>query len=376
MRILFLCLLYHLLLYKHFLRKYAPIQYKIIFNFTCKLTFYGDNTLKINLFSVLILLGCMSIAPQIYAVGFQRATVTAEAPIDIGIWYPSSAAISDEINTPFRQKLAFNVDPKGDKLTLIVLSHGDGGWMGGHADTALALAEAGYVAVAITHPGNNYEDESAPPSKWLASRPSDIVETINYMLTSWSHATLLLPDSIGVFGFSAGGYTALAAAGATLDTERAIQYCATNPAEFVCRVGMMDEIAASSFRSNETPLASDSRIKAISIAAPGLGFAFDQQGLTKVAIPVQIWSGALDDRVPHASNGQNLINALPEKADVHIVDDAGHFAFLSPCNPALDAANPRIWQMVCVDAPGFDRTAFHKRMNAEIIAFFDRTLRK
>ncbi|MEZ5593480.1 MAG: hypothetical protein R3F53_23345 [Gammaproteobacteria bacterium] len=332
--------------------------------------------MKINLFSAFAFLCGTVLMQQTYAVGFQRATVTAETPIDIGIWYPSSAAIPNEINTPFRQKLAINADPEGDKLTLIVLSHGDGGWMGGHADTALALAEAGYVAVAVTHPGNNYEDESAPPSKWLVSRPADIVETINYMLTSWFHASLLLPDNIGVFGFSAGGYTALAAARAKPDIDRTLQHCAVDPTEFVCQVGMIDEIAASSFRSSKATLASDPRIRAISIAAPGLGFAFDPQGLAKVTIPVQIWSGALDDRVPHASNGLNLDNSLPEKAEVHIIEDAGHFAFLSPCNPALEKANPRIWHMVCVDAPGFDRKAFHNEMNAEIIAFFDRTLRK
>jgi predicted dienelactone hydrolase len=30
--------------------------------------------------------------------------------------------------------------------------------------------------------------------------------------------------------------------------------------------------------------------------------------------------------------------------------------------------------MICVSRPGFDRTAFHERFNAEVVGFFQRTL--
>ena len=42
-----------------------------------------------------------------------------------------------------------------DKLPLIVISHGQDGWFGGHHDTAEALADAGFVVAAINHPGDN-----------------------------------------------------------------------------------------------------------------------------------------------------------------------------------------------------------------------------
>ena len=43
----------------------------------------------------------------------------------------------------------------------------------------------------------------------------------------------------------------------------------------------------------------------------------------------------------------------------------GHFAFVI-CPPALATKRPE----VCVDAPGFDRVAFHKQFNAALLAFF------
>jgi predicted dienelactone hydrolase len=51
--------------------------------------------------------------------------------------------------------------------------------------------------------------------------------------------------------------------------------------------------------------------------------------------------------------------------DYHVVPLAGHFAFLPACDERLAAAQPAI----CKDAPGFDRTAFHETLNAEIVRF-------
>jgi predicted dienelactone hydrolase len=49
-----------------------------------------------------------------------------------------------------------------------------------------------------------------------------------------------------------------------------------------------------------------------------------------------------------------------------VVPNAGHFAFLAPCTPALAAAAPEI----CRDPAGFDRAAFHREFNPAVVAFF------
>ena len=48
----------------------------------------------------------------------------------------------------------------GDKLPLIVISHGRRGWFGTHHDTAAALADAGFVVAALNHPGDTWRDTS------------------------------------------------------------------------------------------------------------------------------------------------------------------------------------------------------------------------
>src|ERR1700690_2143307 len=105
----------------------------------------------------------MLVAGEAGAVGFQSATVPdpADKPLAIGIWYPSDAPLPAQPNTPFRQALSLDAAISGTGLPLVVMSHGAGGWLGGNADTALALAEAGFVVVALTHTGDNRDDESS-----------------------------------------------------------------------------------------------------------------------------------------------------------------------------------------------------------------------
>ncbi len=305
------------------------------------------------------------------AVGFERITVPGTPDLSVGVWFPSSDAAPAEPNTPFRQALALGGALEGDERPLVVISHGNGGWMGGHADAALALARAGYVVAAPQHTGDSDGDESASPAQWAVTRPAEIVATIDHMAGRWRGGGHVDAARIGVFGFSAGGYSGLVAAGATPDFALATRFCEANPGDFVCELGI---VAAIGPGPDVATLASDPRIGALAIAAPGLGFAFAAEGLQGVTVPVQIWSGALDERVPHATNGAPLAAGLPPGADVHLVEKAGHFAFLNVCNPLLEQHNPKIWQMVCVDAPGFDRAAFHTMLNGALVDFFDSAL--
>ena len=51
---------------------------------------------------------------------------------------------------------------------------------------------------------------------------------------------------------------------------------------------------------------------------------------------------------------------------------AGHFAILAPWTEPQARAIPKL----CQDERGFDRVAFHKTFNAEILAFFRKHLDK
>lgn len=313
-------------------------------------------------------------AGQAGAVGFQSATAPDpdDRPLAIGIWYPSDAAVPDRPNTPVRQALALDGAISGDGLPLVVISHGSSGWLGGHAGLAKALAEAGFVVVAVTHTGNNAEDNSYPAARRNQDRPRHISRVLDFMLAGWPGHDRLDPSRIGIFGFSAGGFTALVAIGGTPDLRLLIQHCRQDPDEPACSLGEAgnSDAPGSAARRPAPVWVHDPRIRAAVIAAPGLGFAFDKAALAAVTVPVQLWTAADDAKVPDATNAEIIRAALPVPPDFHRVEGAGHYAFMAPCNPRLQALEPEIWAMVCVDAPGFDRAAFQRQLNSDIAAFF------
>jgi predicted dienelactone hydrolase len=101
----------------------------------------------------------------------------------------------------------------GDKLPLIVVSHGRAGWFGGHHDTAAALADAGLVVAAINHPGDTATDKSRVDDlSVFVERPLEIKRLIDFILGA-PDSGKIDREGIGLFGFSMGGYTGLVVAG-------------------------------------------------------------------------------------------------------------------------------------------------------------------
>ncbi len=265
---------------------------------------------------------------------------------------------------PFGQALAHGAPVAGADLPLVVISHGDGGWFGGHAGLAHKLARAGMVAVAPNHPGNSDGDETAPPERWITERPRHLARVVAHMTGDWAQAGQIDGARIGAFGFSAGGHSVLVAAGARVSLPRIAAQCADAPAEFVCATGMADAVAGAGAFPEPVP-----GLRAVVAAAPGFGFGFDPAQVAALDTALQLWGAAEDTRVPHASNVAPLAAALSPPSEAHVVANAGHFAFRPPCDPALEAANPRIWALACTDPPGFDRAAFQRRFDAAVVAF-------
>jgi predicted dienelactone hydrolase len=106
------------------------------------------------------------------------------------------------------------------------------------------------------------------------------------------------------------------------------------------------------------------------VAAPAAAFLFGPEDLKQVVIPIQLWRAEKDKNAPDAWNSALVRHELPSGAEEHVVAGAGHFAFLAPCSEAFAAAAASI----CVDAPGFDRTTFHRDFNQSVVRFFAREL--
>lgn len=295
-------------------------------------------------------------------VGFRLLSIPdpGNPPISASVWYPTNAKPGFVFLGFSGERVAKDAPIIGDGLPLIIISHGTGGGPPSHADTALALAGAGFVVIAPMHPGDNYQEDGAVgTAHWLPDRAQNIKRVADYMLTEWDGRAHLKPDRIGVFGFSAGATTALIAIGGEPDLSMLAPHCRTQP-EFVCILFPAANLAQLSARTDWTH---DSRIKAAVIAAPGLSFAFSPSGLSHVTAAVQLWQGDQDQTVPYATNAGIVRRSLPSPPDFHAVVGADHYSFLVPC---YILGPPRI----CQDRPGFDRAAFHDAFNNTVVSFF------
>lgn len=306
------------------------------------------------------------------SVGFEEVKIpNGDAPpLTVGIWYPTDAPATQHALGDISQVVAPDAPVAGHDLPLVVMSHGGGGSYGGHYDTALALAKAGFVAAAVSHAGDTFDDQSGVLQPWL--RVAQLHRLVDYLLGAWPGHARLDAQRIGAFGFSNGGLTVLVAAGGVPDLSAIAPYCEAHPEHDLCTA--LKHAGVDVHVGSDVPASvwtHDPRIKAVVVAAPAFGFAFSRAGLNNVRVPVQLWRAAQDRHQPDPYYEEVVRADLPRPPEYHVVENAGHYDFLPPCGASMARNRPDI----CTSLPGFDRAAFHEQFNAEVVRFFRTTLR-
>ncbi|MDP1534506.1 MAG: dienelactone hydrolase, partial [Rubrivivax sp.] len=205
---------------------------------------------------------------------------------------------------------------------MVVISHGKGGTRLGHHDTAAALAHAGFVVATFNHPGDSFGDEtSSNKLEIFESRPAHVSRVITHMLDHWKDRQLIDMQSVGVFGFSRGGYTALALVG-SVPSQAASEsrFCGFWRAFVIpfCR----------QLRNNAGALKAqaDSRVKSV-VAVDPLNL-FDASSFSTVKAPVQLWAAELGGDGVELAHTQMIRDSLPQAPEFSVAKGAGHFAFL------------------------------------------------
>lgn len=287
---------------------------------------------------------------------FEMPADAAGPALQGALWYPCAQPAAPLTLAPLVIQAVKDCPLRGEHLPWIVISHGTGGSRLGHHDTAAALADAGFVVAAIDHPGDNYRDTSAQLhlSSFL-TRPQDLRRLIDYLSGQWEERGRLDVPALGLFGFSRGGYTGLVALGAVPDFRLGQAFCAERPGLPFCQ-----EME----RPVPAPPDAGGRIRAAVIVDPVA--LFTPAGLRGVTVPIQLWSSALGGDGVTPAGVAGIRDGLPTAPEFHLAAGSGHFSFLAPCAPAQAGAMPEL----CRDGAGFDRAAFHRAFNAEVVRFF------
>lgn len=318
--------------------------------------------------AVLALLLCLACSRQAGAAGFQLLQVPDPngPPMPLGVWYPSDAPVREAALGPYIQEVTLDAPVRGNGLPLVLLSHGTGGTLASHHDSALALAGAGYIVAAPTHPGDSIDDMSATGHlASLPERPRHLALALEYLLGIWSERSRIDRDRIGAFGHGTGGFAVLIIAGGTPDLNRVGRHCTLQPSDGACR-NLRGDPPASAPAWPRLP-----RLRALVVAAPTYGHLFVPSGLTEVTLPVQLWRPTFDEVLMHPWHAEQVRYALPNAPLYAEVAGASHYAFVAPCPGPMTARLPE----TCLDPPGFDRARFHRELNTALISFFNTAMR-
>lgn len=191
---------------------------------------------------------------------------------------------------------------------VIVFSHGFGSVRTELRYLAEHLASHGYVVAALEHPGSNEANTNLAlqgktrimkPQEFL-NRPQDIsfvldeLEKLNQTANNPLAGKLATTNAM-VVGYSFGGGTALAIAGAELQLERLKQRCKKNLTSLSLAENM--QCIAQELPENRYQLR-DTRIKQAIALNPTTSLMFGETGLTKVQVPTLVLAGSADKTTP------------------------------------------------------------------------------
>ena len=305
---------------------------------------------------------------QAQGVGFRDISVEVDGErLVTALWYPIDGSSAETTIGPFAMAATRDA-PVGDgRYGLVLLSHGTGGGRLNHRETAIRLAEGGYIVAAPEHAGDSWRDGrfSGTSENWRR-RPRQLSAVLDRVLGDAELGPHIDPARIGAVGHSAGGYSVLALIGGRADMAVLAYHCTryrdADP-EF-CAYGR-----PGGHDNEPIPDLTDRRIGAVVAVAP-VGALFGNGAFAGVTVHSQIHRLGGDRVLRKPWHAENIAALMGDGAHLVTHPNAHHFAFISPFPAALvGQVGPPAH-----DPPGFDRRAFLAKIDEQILRFFEDAL--
>ena len=263
-----------------------------------------------------------------------------------------------------------NVEVEKEKFPIVILSHGSGVEYSNHTWLIDSLIENGFIVAALNHPMNTTRDNTDEGVISIWHRPRDISVLLDYLLNDSNWVNVIDENRIGAAGFSSGGYTVLALAGAIYDPELMSAYCASQERGKDCELAT--DSSNVDFRDSSASY-KDERIKSVFSMAPAVGSAITKESLTEIELPVFIIASKDDELVSPNYGAIRYAENIP-LSDLVLLPSGGHFIFLE-CNAittVVDWFNSEL--DLCGTQFNLDRDGIRKMVSAKAVSFFNDNL--
>lgn len=342
--------------------------------------------MKLRRFFLAIALVCAAVTSAGAADRVGTRSLAVSAPhrggtnLNVTVWYPAAVGgkpilVGDD--RLFKGTPAWRDAPlAAGRFPLVLVSHGSGGNIESLGWIAAQLAARGFIVAGPNHPGTTRGDSTPIDTTRIWQRPADLSAVLNSMLADPEWGPHIDARRIGAFGFSLGGHTALAMAGARVTVEAYARYCdehGTMPDCVWFASGGVDLRAVDRALFEQSN--GDPRIKAIVAVDPSIAQAFTPDSPRSLSASVALINLGHPGHIPVSVDSAWIAEGIPG-ATYATIDDAVHFSFLAECQAGarafLAATGDR--DALCDDAGGRPRDLLHAQLAEMIAAVFERNL--
>ncbi len=311
---------------------------------------------------------------------FQYKDEKRNRPVITEIWYPTTDTLTqkDKAFSPFiRVQTVRNGKVPGKKMPLIFVSHGAGGGRLTLEWLVDKLVQNGFIVAAVDHYGNTYEHSTAEGFLEPWERPQDISFALTQLLKDADFGSVIDRQRLGMAGFSIGGYTTLALAGAEINLEVLKAYYKSpkgkkeiNLPEFPGLLNYIDKPEILQSFKNAPPL-KDTRFKAFFAICPASGQGFVSKTQVKnVTAPVYIIAAQADSIAPAATNALQYHQLIGKSKYYVVKGKVGHYVFLNETVDQLKKEAPTYF----TDDASVSRHHVHEEVSQLAVDFFKQNL--
>jgi predicted dienelactone hydrolase len=312
---------------------------------------------------------------------FRYNDTQRKRPLTTEIWYPTT----DKKAPSLKENFPFIVEPSirnailpTQKYPLIMISHGTGGGRLTMEWLADILVKQGFIVAAVDHWGNTYDNKIAIDFVTPWQRAQDISFVLTQLLNSPELDKVIDRQRIGAAGFSIGGYTVIALAGAKLDLNALDKFTKSPEGvkeitipEFPNLANTLEETEIEASFKNSPPL-KDKRIKAVFTICPAIGQGFTKQSqFNDVDVPIFIVGAQSDSIAPVKTNAAHYYKLMPKSKLMVVPGKAAHYVFLNEAIPEVKKTGGVIFN----DDATVSRPAVHELVGNFAVKFFKDSLK-
>ena len=309
---------------------------------------------------------------QAKAAGFRTLELNGDK---IGVWYPTDEVATKQRLGPFDAEFALNAQPKAGKWPVVFLSHGNGGYFRNHHLTGEFLADAGFIVIAPNHKADHLIGGEKTAGA-IAYRVEELRRGLETVKADKVLGAYVDTNKINAVGYSLGTVSVMVAAGSGIDMEKVDSHCKKYGVEdkVFCEVpdlltNVVNWIKKPKIKIPDTPnqFSVEPFVNGfVALVAPiGQGLVFTDKFQAEKVLIFTISGDEILQPVYHA---EVLARMIPKAKFAGMRTISGHhFAFIAPFAKRVTDVEDI---PVAKDPAGFDRGAFIRKVNGQILKFF------